>query len=78
VGAGRVATTKHLPPKDSIKYHFTNQSPITAFVGIGVNRTRFFDETGVGALAGATVGGAPIGNVKIVPWVFGAAYVIKF
>ncbi|MEM8537525.1 MAG: OmpW family outer membrane protein [Pseudomonadota bacterium] len=54
-GAGEVATTKHLPPTLSIQYHFTNKSNLTPFVGVGVNYTHFFDETGRGALAGADV-----------------------
>ncbi len=55
VGAGRVAKTKHLPPTLSIKYHFANQSSVTPFVDVGLNYTHFFDESGVGALAGANV-----------------------
>lgn len=117
VGTGKVARTKQLPPTISVQYHFANDSGVTPFVGAGLNYTRFFDETGVGALAGtsvslddswglalhagvdfalndrsslrtdvrwinietdAQIGGAPIGKVKIDPWIFGAAYVVKF
>ncbi len=117
VGTGKVAKTKHLPPTISIQYHFTNQSKVTPFVGAGLNYTFFFDDKGVGALAGTAVdlddswglalhagldyqiganaslradvryidietdvsiGGAPVGKVKIDPWVFGLAYVHKF
>ncbi len=117
LGAGTVIRTKHLPPTLSIQYHFVNNSNFTPFVGVGLNYTTFFDETGVGALAGtpvslddsfgfaahagvdykisergslradiryidietdATVGGAPIGKVKIDPIVVGAAYVYRF
>ena len=116
-GAGRVAKIKHLPPTLSLQYHFTNQSPVTPFLGIGINYTHFFDETGKGALAGANVdlsnswglaghagvdfalneraalradvryidietdlrvNGAKVGKVKIDPWVFNLAYVMKF
>jgi len=51
-GAGKVGRTKHLPPTLSLQYHFTNSSNLTPFVGLGVNYTTFFDDTGVGALAG--------------------------
>lgn len=116
-GAGTVAETKHLPPTLSLQYHFTNTSAFTPFVGVGLNYTYFFDETGKGPLAGVSVdlddswglalhagadyaiseksalrldvryidietdvkvGGVEIGKVKIDPWVFNAAYVIKF
>ena len=117
VGTGEVAKTKHLPPTLSLQYHFTNQSNFTPFVGAGLNYTYFFDDRGVGPLAGTAVdldnswgyalhagvdyalnergslradvryidietdvkiGGAPVGKVKIDPWVFGVAYVHKF
>jgi len=51
-GSGRVGTTKQLPPTVSLQYHFANSSPFTPFVGLGVNYTYFFDETGKGVLAG--------------------------
>ena len=55
LGAGNVVNTKHLPPTVSIQYHFTNSSSMTPFVGIGVNYTKFWDETGTGALLGVPV-----------------------
>lgn len=54
-GAGKVAKTKHLPPTISLQYHFVNNSPVTPFVGLGLNYTTFFDTDGVGALAGSSV-----------------------
>ena len=117
IGTGKIGKTRHLPPTISLQYHFTNQTQMTPFVGVGLNYTHFFDETGVGPLAGTpislddswglalhagldiaisdrgalradvrwididtdvTVGGTPIGTVNIDPWVFGAAYVLKF
>lgn len=54
-GVGDVIQTKHLPPTLSLQYHFVNSSSITPFVGVGVNYTTFFDEKGVGALAGTPV-----------------------
>lgn len=116
-GVGKVAKTKHLPPVLSLQYHFVNQSALTPFVGAGINYTYFFDDRGVGPLAGTAVdlddswgyalhagldyaisprgslradvrymdietdvkiGGAPVGKVKIDPWVVGVAYVHKF
>ena len=116
-GAGTVAEVKHLPPTLSLQYYFVNTSPVTPFIGAGINYTYFFDEDGKGALAGQNVdlddswglalhagldyaiseraalradiryidietdvkvGGADIGEVKIDPWVFNIAYVMKF
>jgi len=116
-GTGDVVKLKHLPPTLSLQYHFANASTVTPFVGAGVNYTHFWDETGIGALAGtavllddswgvalhagvdaeindrgalradvrwinietdATVGGAPIGKVKINPIVVGVSYILKF
>lgn len=54
-GVGNVAKTKHLPPTVSVNYHFTNASAVTPFFGVGVNYTHFFDEKGIGALAGTSV-----------------------
>jgi len=55
VGTGKVAKTKQLPPTVSLQYHFANSSALTPFVGVGLNYTTFFDETGVGILAGQNV-----------------------
>lgn len=55
LGAGDVVKTKHLPPTISLQYHFTNNSSMTPFVGVGVNYTHFWDEKGQGALAGVPV-----------------------
>lgn len=116
-GAGDIVSLKHLPPTVSLQYHFDTKSAIKPFVGAGLNYTTFWDEKGIGALAGtpvslddswgialhagvdvavsdrgairadvrwinietdATVGGAPIGKVKIDPIVWGMAYVLKF
>lgn len=54
-GTGDIAKTKHLPPTVSLNYHFTNTSAFTPFFGVGVNYTHFFDESGVGPLAGTRV-----------------------
>ena len=55
VGAGKVGTTKQLPPTISVQYHFTNSSNMTPFVGLGINYTTFFDDNATGVLAGATL-----------------------
>ncbi len=54
-GVGDVVNTKQLPPTVSLQYHFTNTSSLTPFVGVGVNYTHFFDEKGIGVLAGIPV-----------------------
>lgn len=116
-GAGDIVKLKHLPPTVSLQYHFDMGAGISPFVGAGVNYTTFWDETGIGALAGTpvslddswgialhagvdvdineksairadvrwinietdvTVGGAPIGKVKIDPVVLGMSYIMKF
>ena len=54
VGVGKIGETKHLPPTLSLQYHFVNNSPVTPFIGAGVNYTYFFDDKTVG------LGGTPI------------------
>lgn len=54
-GAGKIGSTKHLPPTVSLQYHFTNSSKFTPFVGAGLNYTTFFDESTSGALSGASL-----------------------
>jgi len=116
-GAGDVVALKHLPPTVSLQYHIPTGGVVTPFVGAGINYTTFWDENGIGALAGtpvslddswgialhagvdfkvsdrgavradvrwinietdATVGGAPIGKVKIDPVVVGVSYILSF
>lgn len=43
-GVGVVGSTKHLPPTLSVQYYFANSSPLTPYLGIGLNYTDFFDE----------------------------------
>ena len=53
-GTGTVGSTKHLPPTLSLQYYFTNNSPLTPYLGAGVNYTVFFDadlkEGGAGSI----------------------------
>lgn len=51
-GVGKIGKAKQLPPTLSVQYHLVNSSPITPFAGIGVNYTRFFNDSGKGALKG--------------------------
>ncbi len=37
------AVTRQLPPTLSLQYHFLPQAPISPFVGVGLNFTRFFN-----------------------------------
>ncbi|MCC8538593.1 OmpW family protein [Xanthomonas codiaei] len=52
-GAGRVGSTKHLPPVVSLQYHFNSQGRVSPFLGAGINYTRFFSTDTRGALAGS-------------------------
>ena len=109
-----VGTTRHLPPTLTVQYHPLADTAIDPFVGAGVNRTFFFNESlsggpnlqlsntwgytvqgGVdwkfapGWVAGAdlryiqiepnaSVGGTPIGKVKIDPLAFGVNVGYRF
>lgn len=54
-GAGDIVKLKHLPPTLSLQYHFQTGSGISPFLGAGLNYTHFWDEKGIGALAGTPV-----------------------
>jgi len=54
-GAGKIGTTKHLPPTLSFQYHWTRWGAIKPYVGVGVNYTYFFDTDAEGALSGANL-----------------------
>lgn len=54
-GAGDVVKLNHLPPTVSLQYHFDTGSGFRPFLGAGLNYTMFWDETGIGALAGVPV-----------------------
>lgn len=48
---GQVGQTKHLPPTISINWHIPTQTAFTPFIGLGLNYTKFFEESSkVGAL----------------------------
>lgn len=53
LNGAKAATVKHLPPTFSVQYHFVPDAPISPFVGVGLNYTRFFDIKETGPLAGA-------------------------
>ncbi|MFZ1325470.1 MAG: OmpW family outer membrane protein [Candidatus Contendobacter sp.] len=52
-GAGKVASTYHLPPTVFLQYHFMPQHTVRPYVGVGVNYTFFWSEKTTGALSGA-------------------------
>lgn len=43
-GLGEIGSTKHLPPTISVNWHIPTGGPLTPFVGVGVNYTKFFEE----------------------------------
>jgi len=49
-GLGKVAEVDHLPPTLSLQYHFTPESGVRPYVGIGLNYTWFSSEDTKGAL----------------------------
>ena len=53
VDGGKVAEISHLPPTFSLQYHWSNESPLSPYVGFGLNYTTFFDESTEGELAGS-------------------------
>jgi len=56
VGGLSGVTTKHLPPTLDLQWYFNNSSPITPYIGAGVNWTTFFRTTSYGEVAGAFPG----------------------
>lgn len=54
-GAGKIATTKQLPPTLVLDYMFNPESNIRPYVGVGVNYTTFFSTKTKGALTGASL-----------------------
>ncbi|MGB0658844.1 MAG: OmpW/AlkL family protein [Mangrovicoccus sp.] len=54
-GLGEVATVQHLPPTLSVNYHFSGLTPVTPFIGAGLNYTTFFEEKTKGALDGSKI-----------------------
>jgi len=54
-GLGDVVETKQLPPTVSVVYYLTEGSALKPYVGAGINYTTFFEDDGVGALAGTDV-----------------------
>jgi outer membrane protein len=53
-GSGTVARIRQVPPTLSLQYHFMDPNGrIRAYLGAGINRTSFFDESTRGALQGS-------------------------
>jgi outer membrane protein len=53
INGANIGSTKHLPPTVSLNYHIPTGGPLTPFVGVGINYTKFFEER------------SPLGNLKI-------------
>lgn len=51
-GAGKVASTYHLPPTVFVQYHFLPQNTVRPYAGVGLNYTVFWNEKTTGALSG--------------------------
>ncbi len=51
-GAGKVASTKVLPPTFTLQYHFNSSSKLHPYVGAGFNYTYFWDENTSSTLNG--------------------------
>ncbi|MAC77461.1 MAG: hypothetical protein CML66_05300 [Rhodobacteraceae bacterium] len=43
LGGTKIGSTQQLPPTVSLNYHIPTNTPITPFVGVGVNYTTFWD-----------------------------------
>ena len=114
LNGNNVGTTRHLPPTLTVQYHPLPDATFDPFIGIGVNRTFFFNESlsngpnlqlsntwGFAAQGGvdwkfapawvagvdlryiqiepdASVGGTPIGKVKIDPLAYGVNLGYRF
>lgn len=52
---GTVAETDQMPPTLSVQYHFTPESTVRPYLGIGLNYTTFFNESTKGALQGNSI-----------------------
>jgi outer membrane protein len=48
----QLASTRHLPPTVTLQWHPRGESDVDPFLGVGVNRTFFFNESLNGPLAG--------------------------
>ncbi|WP_423822647.1 OmpW family outer membrane protein [Salinisphaera sp. SPP-AMP-43] len=62
LGGTDLGSIKHLPPTLSVDYHFDTGTPISPYVGVGVNYTMFFDERVDSEAAAAGVTGLDLSN----------------
>lgn len=62
LGGTDLGSIKHLPPTLSVDYHFATGTPISPYIGVGVNDTIFFDETVHREAAAAGVTGLDLSN----------------
>lgn len=54
-GLGTIAEVQHLPPTVTLQYHFSPLGQWRPYLGVGLNYTTFFSESGRGVFAGAEV-----------------------
>ncbi len=52
INGSKLGSTRHLPPTVTLQYHPIPDSAVDPYVGVGVNRTFFFNESLNGPLAG--------------------------
>lgn len=62
LGGTDLGSIKQLPPTLSVDYHFDTGTPISPYVGVGVNYTLFFDESVHRQAAAAGVTGLDLSN----------------
>ncbi|AWN15162.1 OmpW family protein [Salinisphaera sp. LB1] len=62
LGGTDLGSIKHLPPTLSFDYHFETGTPLSPYVGVGVNYTLFFDEHVHRQAAAAGVTGLDLSN----------------
>jgi outer membrane protein len=54
-GAGKLASTRQLPPTVLLQYYFNPQGGVRPYLGAGLNYTTFFNEKTTGAIAGNSI-----------------------
>lgn len=76
VDLGQIAEVKHIPPTLSLQYHFSPETRLQPYVGVGVNWTTFVNEELTDIIVivdGDEVNLGPLGSTLDVDSSFGAA-----